>query len=73
MIMAKRNLWIPRQRDRVGTNSAVEDFLANGGEIIKLKDDDGTYNKNEKKTKARLGGGFNPFAKDVALRKTDGE
>ena len=51
--------------------SAIEAFLANGGNINRLKDDNGIYDKNLKKTTKRLAGGFNPFTKDEALAQTD--
>ena len=48
----------------------VEKFLANGGEIITLKDDDGSYDKCIKKNKKNFeGGAFNPFSKVEALSK----
>ena len=53
------------------THNDLEDevarFLAEGGKITKLKQDDGSYDKALKKIEGRLGGGFNPFSKEDAL------
>ena len=53
------------------TNSELDDavaqFLANGGKVTNLKEDDGEYEKGLKKIERKLGGGFNPFSKEDAL------
>lgn len=47
----------------------VRQFLANGGKIKRMKEDDGVYDKKLKSTEAKLGGGFNPFSKCDALEE----
>ena len=71
--MRKYNPWIDQSLSREQEEKAVAEFLNSGGKILKLKDDDGSYDKNMKKTENRLIGGFNPFTKDQALSKRDEE
>ena len=68
--MAKKNLWNQSRRlNSDETEAAIESFLAKGGEITSLKDDDGSYDKGLKKIENRLDGGFNPFSKTDALKE----
>lgn len=70
--MSKKRHFIPfsgvPRMSREETQAAIEEFLNNGGEIIRLRSDDGSYDKNLRKTKESLKGGFNPFSKTDALR-----
>lgn len=43
---------------------AFQQFLAKGGKVQYIKEDNGKYDKALKKTKENLAGGFNPFSKD---------
>jgi hypothetical protein len=64
----RRNPWVPVKRlSHDEMEAAAAEFLANGGKITRLKDDDGAYDKGLKKIEKRLGGGYNPFTKEESL------
>lgn len=65
--MQKLTPWTVRRRTPEDDEKALQEFLSQGGKVVKLKDDDGSYDKNLKKTGNRLGGGFNPFSKEASL------
>lgn len=65
--MQKITPWVVRRRTPEDDEKALKEFLSQGGKVVKLKDDDGSYDKNLKKTETRLVGGFNPFTKEKSL------
>lgn len=68
--MGKRNPWVAHKRpSNDEMDDMIKQFLANGGKIVKLNEDNGDYDKGLKKIENRLGGGFNPFSKEDALTK----
>lgn len=67
------NPWVARRRTPAEDEAAINAFLSKGGKVVKLKDDDGGYDKGLKKTEHRLAGGFNPFTKEDALTVPDSD
>jgi hypothetical protein len=48
-------------------NDKIAEYLSKGGKINRFKEDDGNYDKAEKKLEKRLGGLIRPFSKEDAL------
>lgn len=57
----------PPRWDEKESERLLQEFLAKGGKIQKIRDDNGSYDKSLKKTQKSLAGGFNPFSKGEAL------
>lgn len=69
--MQKLSPWIRRNRTPSDDAAAIDAFLSKGGKVVKLRDDDGSFDKNLKKTENRLIGGFNPFSREEVLEKKE--
>jgi len=56
----------PRMSDE-DIDAKIAEYLANGGKINRFREDDGSYEKAEKKLVNRLGGLIRPFSREDAL------
>ena len=67
---ANKDPFCRKQFTRKESDEAIEQFLSNGGEIIKLRRDDGTYEKISKKIEGKFEDGYiKVFSKAEALRE----
>ena len=69
LVLARKHIPGGRCLSHKEIQDEIDNFLASGGKIKYLNNDDGKYDLNQKRIEKNLGGGFNPFSKVDALTK----
>jgi hypothetical protein len=63
----RKDLFCTYVPNRKTDSAAVDSFLSKGGHVVKLRQDDGKYEKHTEKLEQKLGGLIRPFSKTDAL------